>query len=113
MIEGYSCPVTKQETEATRKSNLEELPTILILHLKRLVYDGQTGLCRKVMKEISCPVDLEISRDILSVNSKTRYTLKQRQYKLFAVVYHKGMEATKGHYVADVYHNGTCFCFII
>ena len=105
-IDGYICPKTEQVAEATRTQSLEGLPPTLILHLKRMVYDGTTGGCQKVMKEIAFPIDLEINRDILSVNSKTRYTLKQRQYKLFGVVYHNGREATKGHYVADVYHTG-------
>lgn len=105
-IDGYICPKTDQVAEATRTQSLEGLPPTLILHLKRMVYNGTTGGCQKVMKEIAFPIDLEINRDILSVNSKTRYTLKQRQYKLFGVVYHNGREATKGHYVADVYHTG-------
>jgi len=105
-IEGYLCPRTGLVAEANRTLSLEELPPVLVLHLKRMVYDGTTLGGQKVMKQISFPVDLDINKEILSVNSKTRYSLKQRQYKLFAVVYHNGLEATKGHYVADVYHTG-------
>ena len=49
------------------------------------------------MKQVEFSVDLEIGRDILSQPSKSKYTSKQRQYKLFGAVYHNGREATKGH----------------
>jgi len=105
-LDGYICSKTNQEVEASRSPSLEDLPPILILHLKRFVYDGTTGGCQKVMKVVEISVDLEIPRDILSMGSKSKYTTKQRQYKLFGVVYHNGTEATKGHYIADVYHTG-------
>lgn len=103
-LDGFVCSKTKKEIEATRILSLEELPPILILHLKRFVYDGQTGGVQKVMKQIEFGVDLEISKSILSAECKA--STKQRQYKLFGVVYHNGREATKGHYVTDIYHTG-------
>jgi len=105
-LDGYICSKTKQEVEASRSVSLEELPPILILHLKRFVYDSATGGVQKVMKNVEFSVDLEIDKTILSSSTRTKFTLKQRQYKLFAVVYHNGREATKGHYVSDVYHTG-------
>jgi len=103
-LDGFICSKTKKEIDATRILSLEELPPILILHLKRFVYDGQTGGVQKIMKQIEFGVDLEISRNILSAECRT--SPRQRQYKLFGVVYHNGREATKGHYVTDVFHTG-------
>ena len=105
-IDGYMCSKTNKEIEASRSMSLEELPPILVLHLKRFIYDGSSNGCQKLLKNIDFPVDLEINRDILSSNSRNKYPTKQRQYKLFAVVYHNGSEATKGHYITDIYHTG-------
>merc|ERR1712038_734172 len=105
-IDGYMCSKTNQEIEASRSMSLEELPPILVLHLKRFIYDESSNGCQKLLKNIDFPVDLEINKDILSSNSRSKYPTKQRQYKLFAVVYHNGSEATKGHYVTDIYHTG-------
>lgn len=48
----------------TRRSFIEKLPPILILHLKRFVYDGHGT--RKVWKKIAYPLDLEIPLDVIS-----------------------------------------------
>ena len=107
ILDGYICSKTNMAVEASRILSLEELPPILILHLKRFVYSGTSGGgVQKVMKHVEFSVDLEISRDLLSQVNKSKFTAKQRQYKLFAVVNHTGREATKGHYVTDVYHTG-------
>lgn len=105
-LDGFVCGKTKQEVEATRSLSLEELPPVLILHLKRFVYDGATGGVQKIMKPVNFSVDLEISKSVLSAECRAATTAKHRQYKLFSVVCHNGREATKGHYVTDVFHTG-------
>ncbi|KAK7869965.1 hypothetical protein R5R35_013739 [Gryllus longicercus] len=101
-LEGVTCSRTNQEVEAWQQVTLEELPLVLVLHLKWFNYklDG----CSKIVKTVEFPVDLKFEGKLMS--SSNKYNLKQKQYKLFAVVYHDGKEATKGHYITDVYHVG-------
>lgn len=103
-IQGYTCAKTKQEVEAFSHVALQKLPPILILHLKRFVYNKNGG-CKKVMKKTDYPLILDISKDIFSSDVKKSQRLKQ--YKLFAVMYHDGEEAVKGHYISDVYNHGS------
>lgn len=49
------------QVEISRRVTLEKLPPVLVLHLKRFVYE-KTGGCQKLVKNIDYPVDLEISK---------------------------------------------------
>ena len=51
-IDGYICPRTGRAAEVEQTGSLEELPPVLVLHLKRMVYDGATGGCQKVVKMV-------------------------------------------------------------
>ncbi|TTR36198.1 Ubiquitin carboxyl-terminal hydrolase 10 [Bagarius yarrelli] len=103
-VQGYTTK-TKQEIEISRRVTLEELPPVLILHLKRFVFE-KTGGCQKLVKNVDYPVDLEISKDLLSPGVRSKTLKGQRTYRLFAVVYHHGNSATGGHYTTDVFHIG-------
>ncbi|XP_016839579.1 ubiquitin carboxyl-terminal hydrolase 10 isoform X1 [Nasonia vitripennis] len=103
-LEGMTCSKTKQQIEAWKQVTLEELPVILILHLKWFDYNPDG--CSKIVKSVEFPIDLKIDNKLMSINAKTKLSQKQRQYKLFAVTYHDGKEATKGHYVTDAFHVG-------
>ncbi|XP_054627038.1 ubiquitin carboxyl-terminal hydrolase 10 isoform X1 [Dunckerocampus dactyliophorus] len=103
-VQGYTSK-TKQEIEISRRVTLEELPPVLVLHLKRFVFE-KTGGCQKLNKIIDYPVDLEISKDLLSSGVRGKVVKGQRTYRLFAVVYHHGNSATGGHYTTDVFHIG-------
>jgi len=89
---------------ASRQQAVEILPPILILHLKRFVYD-KSGGSKKLDRKVDFKSDLIIPKDIMSKTSK-KYSHSQRTYKLFAVVCHHGERATGGHYSADVFHIG-------
>uniref|UniRef100_A0A669BLP4 Ubiquitin carboxyl-terminal hydrolase n=1 Tax=Oreochromis niloticus TaxID=8128 RepID=A0A669BLP4_ORENI len=103
-VQGYTSK-TKQEIEISRRVTLEELPPVLVLHLKRFVFE-KSGGCQKLTKNIDYPVDLEISKDLLSSGVRSKVVKGQRTYRLFAVVYHHGNSATGGHYTTDVFHIG-------
>ncbi|XP_023646555.2 ubiquitin carboxyl-terminal hydrolase 10 isoform X2 [Paramormyrops kingsleyae] len=103
-VQGYTSK-SKQEVEISRRVTLEELPPVLVLHLKRFVFE-KTGGCQKLVKNIEYPIDLEISKDLLSPGVRNKIFKGQRTYRLFAVVYHHGNSATGGHYTTDVFHIG-------
>ena len=60
---------TEQEMEISWRVTLEKLPPVLVLHLKRFVYE-KTGGCQKLIKNIEYPVDLEISKGNSCVRQK-------------------------------------------
>ncbi|XP_012537790.1 ubiquitin carboxyl-terminal hydrolase 10 [Monomorium pharaonis] len=107
-VEGLTCSKTRQQIEAWKQVTLEELPVILILHLKWFVYkfDKFSNGCSKILKTVEFPIDLKIDGKFLSPNTVKKLGSKQKQYKLFAVTYHDGKEATKGHYFTDAFHVG-------
>ncbi|XP_033118074.1 ubiquitin carboxyl-terminal hydrolase 10-like isoform X3 [Anneissia japonica] len=102
-LHGYTCSKTKTEVEASRRITIEKLPPVLVLHLKRFIYD-KSGGCQKMMKRIDYSVDLELGKELFSSTVKGKLGGSQRWYKLFAVVYHLGEEASGGHYITDIFH---------
>ncbi|KAH9529876.1 Ubiquitin carboxyl-terminal hydrolase 10 [Dermatophagoides farinae] len=101
-IHGYTCSKTKQIVDASSQMFLENLPPILILHLKLFDYEIETGASKKLLKTIDFHENFEIPRECVTGKIDHRC----RRYKLLAVVYHNGTEVINGHYITDVYHLG-------
>jgi len=105
-LQGYTCTKSKQEVDATRRTLIEELPPVLVLHLKWFTYNKNGGL-QKCMKQVDFDVDLELNKELLTGNAaKSKNSTNHRRYKLFAAVNHIGARAVGGHYTADIFHPG-------
>ncbi|RDD44122.1 Ubiquitin carboxyl-terminal hydrolase 10 [Trichoplax sp. H2] len=91
----------KIKVEATKKMSFERLPKILILHLKRFIFDH--GICQKLTKDVNYDLQLEIDKELLSRECKQRSEM-YRSYRLISVVFHHGLRAAGGHYTCDAYH---------
>lgn len=86
-IQGYTCPKTKQAVDASAQTFLDTLPPVLILHLKLFVYDVDGG-CRKLMKKIEYPVDLELPKECLHYDKWEREkNFNLKRYKLLGGIF--------------------------
>ncbi|XP_025420470.1 ubiquitin carboxyl-terminal hydrolase 10-like isoform X3 [Sipha flava] len=79
-LEGLTCPKTNRELDAYQQVTIDELPYVLLLHLKCFEYKQQK--LTKIVKNVEFSVDLKIEPKLISKTSKNN--MKTRQYKLFA-----------------------------
>ncbi|ORX60291.1 cysteine proteinase [Hesseltinella vesiculosa] len=82
--------------DATKQVYLEHLPTVLILHMKRFVFDNVGGV-QKLPKQVAYGSRLTMQSEWTSQQSTS-----SNQYQLFGVVYHHGTSAGGGHYTCDI-----------
>lgn len=57
-LEGVTSSRTNEQVEAWQQVTIEELPVVLVLHLK--CFDFKLDGCTKIMKALEFPVDLKI-----------------------------------------------------
>ncbi|KAI8822691.1 cysteine proteinase [Fimicolochytrium jonesii] len=99
-LEGFTSPTKSNRLgTATKQNFLEVLPPVLILHLKRFVYDADKGV-GKLGKFVGYDSVLRIPTELMP--APLRPTAKHIEYRLTAVVYHHGAHAAGGHYTCDV-----------
>lgn len=88
---------------AVKQVFIEDVPPVLILHLKRFQYDN-TGGTQKIWKKVGYPLELELPKEVFSRKKRGDFNLANTfpRYRLIAVVYHHGKNASGGHYTVDV-----------
>ncbi|KAK3841368.1 MAG: hypothetical protein J3R72DRAFT_154820 [Linnemannia gamsii] len=97
VLDGFTSSDKGDPVEATKKIFIEEVPPVLVLHLKRFIYkDGST---QKLHKQVGYKTVLNLQPEIIS---PARRPANAIPYKLFGVVYHHGRTAAGGHYTCDV-----------
>lgn len=62
-LEGVTCSKTKQEIAAWQQVTLEELPIVMILHLK--CFDYKMDGCTKILKALEFPIELKIDSSMI------------------------------------------------
>ncbi|TDL27323.1 cysteine proteinase [Rickenella mellea] len=87
--------------DATQHVLVESLPAILVLHLKRFLYDTSAKGVVKIGKHVAFRPELEFPSEIMSPLRRPAHPIK---FKLFGVLYHHGQSASGGHYTLDVLH---------
>lgn len=87
----------------TKQVFVENLPPVLILHLKRFQYDN-TGGTQKIWKKIGYPLELEIPKEAFPHAKRGSLAVRGGlpKYRLISVIYHHGKSATAGHYTTDI-----------
>ncbi len=78
---------------------------MLILHLKRFQFDAEGHGTVKIWKKVGYPLELEIPADVFSRQRRNTVLASGAglpKYRLIAVVYHHGKNASGGHYTVDV-----------
>nr|XP_023020317.1 ubiquitin carboxyl-terminal hydrolase 10-like [Leptinotarsa decemlineata] len=101
ILEKVTSSKTNKKVEAWEQITLCKLPVILILLLKFFKYSNDR--CTKIIKAFDFEFDLKVDSTLISLKTQSP---TEKQYKLFAVVYHEGKNANIGHYVTDAFHVG-------
>jgi len=89
-------------SEASQQVLIEALPPVLVLHLKRFLYDTAARGVVKIGKPVQFAPELEIPPDIMA--PATRRPGQPARYTLYGVLYHHGVSAGGGHYTLHVLH---------
>lgn len=97
IMHDYTSP-NGNKVNATKQVFLERLPPVLILHMKRFVFDNIGGV-QKLSKRVQYGSKLVINPEWMAATSRPSEPIT---YELIGSVYHHGTSAGGGHYTCDI-----------
>lgn len=106
----------KKEVIAKKQTFIDQLPNMLVIHLKRFSYQHKDnedspkvfGSIEKLRKKIEYSHQLTIPNECFSPLMQ-KQSPSTKTYKLTGVVYHHGISAEGGHYTCDVLRKSSVF----
>ncbi|KAJ8496755.1 hypothetical protein ONZ45_g12333 [Pleurotus djamor] len=102
----YFCSQCNSLQDATRYTELRELPPVLHFSLLRFVYDLTSMERKKSKQTIAFPKTIDMARYLRpsgSAQGSTQSRPSSKVYHLRGILVHKGPSAYHGHYEAQVY----------
>lgn len=100
VIFDYYCDKCEETVNLTRKTHIERLPSYLIVHLQRIVFDFDSYANKKINSQLDFPTQL----NVYPYTSGT-YQEGDCEYQLIGVVAHSGT-AEIGHYYSFIRLDG-------
>lgn len=91
------------DNNAQKQISIEQLPRVLILQLKRFVFDEKSAVGRKITRKIAFDADLSLDKSIIP-EFRLPANDPSRRYTLSSVICHHGKDASGGHYSTYVQH---------
>eukprot|EP01135_Chromosphaera_perkinsii_P005943 Nk52_evm11s373 gene=Nk52_evmTU11s373 len=108
LIQLYFCPEVVSHTcrecqcsEAILHKYLNSLSPILLIHIKRFMYNPEKQDFGKIQNHVSFPIVLNINR--LENEVKPSSNDELQRMRLCSIISHTGAGIHSGHYVTDVY----------
>ena len=99
----YFCDICNSKQDAVRQIVLKELPPCLNIQLLRFVYDRASQQKYKINTNLSFPETLDFSKFVVASEKNNATSNFNLEYNLSAVLLHRGMSASSGHFVAHIY----------
>lgn len=90
--------------EAFKDEKIVQLPSVLQIQFLRVSYSKEDNTAQKITRRVTYP-------DKINLNQYCDTGVVQREYELLAVIAHKGIGPTTGHYVCYARSNAKWFCF--
>merc|ERR1719335_829704 len=98
-LETFCIAETLNDGKHVKKIHFKVLPKVLILNLKRFIFNTETGCPQKAKKPIKFEEKLTFDRAWLAED------VEPVEYQLTSVIMHHGDSANGGHYNAAVRYN--------